>query len=173
MKRVARFLVVLLASGAILAWVAATVVERTTRQWFEEDIVLRSGLVGNGVRQNLLAHWSQIPDAGLGRLLTDIARDERIMAAAACTDRLEMLARSPLMPPQISCAAIGKRMAESRAKAELSAEPRPVWGWVWGLPGGDVHVSAVPHRTSTAVIRSPSSHGPFASWSVSVFSIVS
>jgi trehalose 6-phosphate synthase len=144
MKRVARFLVVLLASGAVLAWVAATVVERTTRQWFEEDIVLRAGLVGNGARQNLLAHWSQNPDAGLGRILTDIARDERIMAAAACTDRLEMLARSPLMPPQIACAAIGKRMAEGRAKAAFSAEPRPVWGWVWDLPGGNVHVSAVP-----------------------------
>jgi trehalose 6-phosphate synthase len=144
MKRVARFLVVLLASGAILAWVAATVVERTTRQWFEEDIVLRAGLVGNGARQNLLGHWSQLPDAGLGRILTDIARDERIMAAAACTDRLEMLARSPLMPPQISCAAIGRRIDEGRAKAEFSAESRPVWGWVWGLPGGDVHVSAVP-----------------------------
>ncbi|HEY5283994.1 MAG TPA: trehalose-6-phosphate synthase, partial [Polyangia bacterium] len=144
MKRVARFLVVLLASGALLAWVAATVVERTTRRWFEDDIVLRAGLVENGARQNLLAHWSQSPDAGLGRIVADIARDERIMAAAACTDKMEMLARSPLMPPQISCAAIGKRMAESRAKAALSTEPRPVWGAVWGLPGGDVHVSAVP-----------------------------
>lgn len=126
MKRVARFLVVLLASGAILAWVAATVVERISRRWFEEDIVLRDGLVGNGARQNLLAHWSQNPDAGLGRILTDLARDERMMAATACSDRMEMLARSPLMPPQISCAAIGKRMAESRAKAEFFAEPRPV-----------------------------------------------
>jgi len=144
MKRVARFLVVLLASGAVLAWVAATVVERTTRQWFEEDIVLRSGLVESGARQNILSHWSQNPDAGLGRILTDIARDERIMAAAACSDRMDMLARSPLMPPQISCAAIGKRMAESRAKAEFSNRPRPVWGAVWVLPGGDVHVSAVP-----------------------------
>jgi trehalose 6-phosphate synthase len=144
MKRVARFLVVLLASGAILAWVAATLVERTSRHWFEEDIVLRDGLVGSGARQNLLAHWSQNPDAGLGRILTDLARDERIMAATACSDRMEMLARSPLMPPQISCAAIGKRMAEDRAKTEFSAEPRPVWGAVWGLPGGDVHVSAVP-----------------------------
>jgi trehalose 6-phosphate synthase len=35
-------------------------------------------------------------------------------------------------------------MAEGRAKAAFSAEPRPVWGWVWDLPGGNVHVSAVP-----------------------------
>jgi trehalose 6-phosphate synthase len=144
MKRIARFVLALLASGALLAWAAAAVVERTTRQWFEEDIVARAGLVGAGARQNLFAHWSPNPEAGLDRVLTDIVRDERIMAAAACTDRMELLARSPLLPPQISCAAIGKRVAESRARAAFSAQAPAVWGWVWGLPGGDVHVSAVP-----------------------------
>ncbi len=144
MRRVAQFLIALLASGALLAWVATVIVERTTRKWFEEDIISRAALVGAGARQNLLAHWSRNPAAGLDRILTDIARDERIMAAAVCTDRMEMLARSPLMPPQMTCAAIGKRMAESRLRDDSSTEAHAVWGSAWSLPGGNVHVSAVP-----------------------------
>jgi trehalose 6-phosphate synthase len=142
MKRVARFLLVLLASGVLLAWLAAVLVERTTRQWFEEDILLRSGLVASGARQNLLAHWSR-SDGDLGRALNDITRDERIMAAAVCTDRMEMLARTSELPGQLSCAAIGRKMAEGWAKA-MDSDRRRVWGSVWSLPGGDVHVSAAP-----------------------------
>ena len=143
MRRVARFLLVLLASGAVLAWVAATLVERTTRQWFEEDIVLRAGLVASGARQALIAHWSRGDSDALARILADIARDERIMAAAVCTDRLDMLARTAQLPAQLTCAAIGKKMAETWAKI-TDSESRRVWGSVWQLPGGDVHVSAVP-----------------------------
>ncbi len=144
MRRVARFVIALLASGALLAWVAAAVVERTTRRWFEEDIVSRASAVGNSARHELLSHWSPAQSDALTHILDNIAGEERIMAAAACSVGMEMLAHSPLMPPKISCPAIGKRMAESRARVEPSAEPSPVWGAVWGLPGGDVHVSAVP-----------------------------
>ena len=143
MKRVARFLVVLLAAGILLAWVAAMVVERTTRHWFEEDIVQRSGLVANNARQQLLASWAPPQGDALAASLTNITRDERIMAAAACTEGGQLLARTPLLPPQLTCAAIAKRVAEARAKADPSERERPVWGLVWGLPGGDVHVSAV------------------------------
>jgi trehalose 6-phosphate synthase len=144
MSRVARFLIVLLASGALLAWIAATIVERTTRQWFEEDIVERAGLVASGARQNLVSHWSRAEGDALIRILADIARDERIMAASLCTSRLELLARTPEMPAQLTCAAIGKKMAETAAQVTDAIDARRVWGSVWSLPGGDVHVSAVP-----------------------------
>jgi trehalose 6-phosphate synthase len=143
MKRVARFLLVLLASGALLAWVAALVVERTTREWFEEDIRSRAGLVATGSRQNLLSHWSRGDSDALTGILNDITRDERIMAAAACTDRMEMLARTPELPGQISCTAIGKKMNETWLRTN-EGDARQVWGTVWSLPGGDVYVSTAP-----------------------------
>jgi len=144
MRRFARFLVAILASGAILAWIAVTWVERTTRQWFEEDIVLRARLVTSGAQRELLSHWS--PEAGeaLGRILANIARDERIMAAAACTPSSAMLARSPLLPSQVTCPAIADRVAQGHGKATPQADAPPVHTWVWDLPGGDVHVSVVP-----------------------------
>jgi trehalose 6-phosphate synthase len=144
MKRVARFLVVLLASVALLAWAAATVVERTTREWFEKDIILRAKLVENGAHQDLLSHWSPNTGDALGGILANIARDERIMAAAACTDRMVLLAHTALLPAQLSCAAIAKRMSEAHARTAFSSEPLSVWGTAWELPGGEVHVSAVP-----------------------------
>jgi trehalose 6-phosphate synthase len=143
MKRVARFLVALLASAALLAWVASMVVVRTTRQWFEEDIVLRAGLVANGARGELLARWAPGQGDALGATLANLARAERIMAAAACTEDGQILARTPLLPPQLTCTAIAKRVAEARAKADPSESQRPVWGSVWDLPGGNVYVSIV------------------------------
>jgi trehalose 6-phosphate synthase len=131
----------LLASGGLLAWAAATMVERTTRQWFEEDIMLRSGLVASGARSELLSHWSSTENNELGRILGNIARDERIMGAALCTARMEMLARTQVLPPSITCQAIARKMTDNLLKERAS---RPVWGTVWTLPGGDVHVSAVP-----------------------------
>jgi trehalose 6-phosphate synthase len=96
--------------------------------------------VASGVRQNLVTQWPRGDSDAMARILADIARDERIMAAALCTDRLDMLAHTAQMPAQLSCAAIGKKMAETSTHSEAQR----VWGSVWPLPGGDVHVSAVP-----------------------------
>lgn len=142
MKRVARFLLVLLVSGAVLAWGATVLVERTTREWFEEDITSRAALVASGARQNLLSHWSRGDSEALARILNDIARDERIMAVTVCTDQLEMLAHTPELPGQVTCPAIGKKMNEAWLKT--GGDARRVWGEVWPLPGGDVYVSAAP-----------------------------
>ena len=54
MKRVARFLAVLLVSGAVLAWVAASLAVRISRAWFEEDLLARTMVVANGARPALL-----------------------------------------------------------------------------------------------------------------------
>jgi trehalose 6-phosphate synthase len=142
MKRVARFVVALLASVALLAWVASTVVERTTRQWFQKDITLLAGSVGQGARQALLSHWNE--HESLDATLADIARNERIMGAAACSRQMRMLARSPLLPAQLTCPAIAQRMEQTRVERAFATEPASVWGAVWPLPGGDVHVSVVP-----------------------------
>ncbi|MBN2572951.1 MAG: trehalose-6-phosphate synthase [Deltaproteobacteria bacterium] len=143
MKRVARFLIVLLASGALLAWLAATVVTHVSRHWFEEDIVERSGRVGDSARAALLARWAPGQGEALTALLANIVRDERIMGAMACAEDGRALARTPLLPPQVGCAAVAKRRTEARAQAG----PPPsssVWGAVWDLPGGNAYVAMVP-----------------------------
>jgi trehalose 6-phosphate synthase len=144
MRRVAQFLLVVLASGAVLAWLATTLVDRAARRWFEEDIVSRAGTVASGARQELMSHWSPREGDALARILADIERKERIMAAALCTDRLDTLARTTQWPAELTCTAIGKTMAQTTAQATQTSDSRRVWASIWQLPGGDVHVSAVP-----------------------------
>ena len=148
MKRVARFLVVLLASGAVLAWVAALVVTRTTRHWFEEDIVARAGQVAEHTRPALLPRWAPGQSEALGAVLANLVRDERLLGAAACSEDAQPLARTPLLPPQLSCSVVAKRWAEARAKAEPAGQLARIWGGVFDLPGGNAYVSAVSLATA-------------------------
>ena len=142
MNRTLRFLLALLAGLAALTLAGAVVVQKTTRQWFDEDIALRVRLVATGAGSALLQRWSSQDRVPLEQLLSDIARDERIMAAAACGPGATLLAQTPTFPADLNCLHISERM-RAAAGHDVKAVGTP-WGMVWELPGGDVQVSAVP-----------------------------
>jgi trehalose 6-phosphate synthase len=141
MSRALRFLLVLLLGLGLLTWVASEVVHSTTRAWFEKDINLRAELVVTGARQTLITHWRKEKQAELLALLTDMTHDERILAAAACGPDSAPLALTSEFPSQILCQALGGHVRPS------STSPPSDWA-SWrtevSLPGGDVHVSAIP-----------------------------
>ena len=142
MTRTLRFLLALLAGLAALTLAGAVVVQKTTRQWFDEDTALRVRLVATGAGSALLQRWFSQDRVPLEQLLSDIARDERIMAAAACGPDAALLAQTPTFPADLSCLHISERMrAAAGHKVKAAGTP---WGMVWELPGGDVQVSAVP-----------------------------
>jgi trehalose 6-phosphate synthase len=144
MKRLARFLALLLVSGALLAWVAASLVVRISRAWFEEDLLERTVAVANGARPILLASWSPVQAEGLTAALATLVRGERILAAAACAPSGQMIAHTPLLPPPLTCQAVAKRMTDSLAGERPAARSPAIWGTAWNVPGGGVHVSVVP-----------------------------
>ena len=144
MKRVARFLAVLLVSGAVLAWVAASLVVRISRAWFEEELLERTAVVVSGARPTLLASWSAAQAESLTAALANVVRGERLLGVAACTPSAQMLAQTPLLPPPLTCPAVAKRMTESLANEKPAARSPAIWGTPWSLPGGAVHVSVVP-----------------------------
>jgi trehalose 6-phosphate synthase len=139
-SRAARFSFGLVLGLALLAWVGSYALERTTRGWFERDITLRAHLAANGARQALVARWHSGGARELQRLLADLTRDERIMAAAACGTDLRLVAATPGFPPAFACRDVGWRMREAPAP---EAEWRS-WSDVFDLPGGRVQVDAVP-----------------------------
>lgn len=57
MRRAARFLAVLLVGLALLTSVGYFAITRTTRQWFEKDLLLRSQLAVDAARESLTSHW--------------------------------------------------------------------------------------------------------------------
>jgi trehalose 6-phosphate synthase len=139
MRSAMRFVVALVLGLALVTWVASVLVQQTTRDWFDKDLNLRAQLAVSGARQALIAHWREERRSDLRGLLSEITHDERIMAAAACGADLTLLARTRDFPDPFTCGEIGERIRSTPPSA--AAQP---WRSVESLPGGNVHVSAIP-----------------------------
>jgi trehalose 6-phosphate synthase len=134
MSRAVRFLVMLVIGMAVLGIAGYFALTRTTRSWFEADLALRSGLAVGAARQSLVASWEG-DRARLRDSLSDIARDERILGAAACAPDGESLASTGLYPEELSCAWV---------TAQMRREPEDGSSWSTSRdrPGGRVQLTA-------------------------------
>jgi trehalose 6-phosphate synthase len=150
--RVVRFVLALLLGLGLLAWGATVLVQRTTRAWFERDISLRARLATATARETLASRWSVGKQRELRAALVDFTHDERIMGAAACAPDFQLLAATPDFPEPFRCDRLKPRLPAtdhadddlSDAASEAAAGPESVWESVERLPGGTVHVSAIP-----------------------------
>ncbi|MBL9025323.1 MAG: trehalose-6-phosphate synthase [Myxococcales bacterium] len=131
--RAGRFIFVLVAGLALLAIAGYFGLTQTTRSWFERDLELRSTLAVASARQGLMANWGAA-STRLSETLTDITRDERIMAAAACSSTGELLASTDAYPTQFSCRSVLERMQEESPGS-------PTWSMTPELPSGPIHLS--------------------------------
>jgi trehalose 6-phosphate synthase len=140
MRRAVRFLLVLLVGLAVLVVIGYAALAHTTRVWFDKDLALRSHLAVTSARQGLLAYWDD--RARLAATLDDITRDERVMAAAACSAAGESLASTASYPPDFSCRSVLQRM-RSEVPRDATA-----WSMTSELPSGRVHLSVTPVGTA-------------------------
>jgi trehalose 6-phosphate synthase len=141
MVRTLRFTAALVVGLALITLIASLIVHRTTSNWFEKDVRLRSQLAVNGARQGLIIHWNKEQSRDLHKILLEITHDERILAAAACAPDLTLLTKTPEFPDTFTCAEIGQNL---RPGADSSSGIWTEWHDVKSLPGGNVHVSAIP-----------------------------
>lgn len=141
MRYAVRFIIALVFGLAFVTWVASVIVQRTTHDWFERDLNLRAQLAVTGARQALISHWHDEQRSGLRELLSEITRDERIMAAAACRADSTLLTQTQGFPGRFTCAEIAERVRSTEVTMGAAASP---WRSVESLPGGDVHVTAIP-----------------------------
>ncbi len=149
MKPPIRFVLAMVAGLALLTWVASGLVDRTTREWFERDVRLRAELAVSGAKQALLGHWRKTVRHDLRNLLTELTRDERIMAAAACDSQLTTLAATSGFPSEFSCRKVA---AHVRPDPQTPATGWKTWHDVASLPAGSVLVSAVPILTDNRAL---------------------
>jgi trehalose 6-phosphate synthase len=140
-SRLVQIVLALVVGLGILAWAVAGVVQETARQWFERDLKLRARLVVTGARASLAADWYKDRQRELEGQLIEIARDERIMAVAACGEDFVRLASTQGFPSEFGCREIGIRASSPEASPRESIEE---WSTVSRLPGGSIHVSAMP-----------------------------
>jgi trehalose 6-phosphate synthase len=133
---VALLVPLLLVLGAI-AWGATALVERTSRRGFERDMRARAELLVGGVREPLAEALRKDERARVRRILSELARDDRVSAAALCDAGDALVASTPGRPEGLGCRAVRAQWPGERATPEA---------WDFGAlgPGGPVHVTAVP-----------------------------
>jgi len=142
MPRMAQFILTLIVGLALLTWAATNVVQTTAREWFERDVSSRAQLVLIGASQSLANFWYvNVPE--LQKQLMDLARDERVIGAAACNSDLSPRFSTPGFPDEFRCAAVGRRV---RTMEGVDGEVGRLqqWNTVATLPTGRVHVSVMP-----------------------------
>ena len=131
-----RVIVPLLAGLALLAWGAAIAVNQATQAWFMRDLALRARLAVVGAQGTLAAHIGTGNRRKLGVLLEELARDERIMGAEACTADLVTVARTEAFPERFSCEAVRGRVPPGEEPLALDFSDES--------GGGRVYVSVHP-----------------------------
>jgi trehalose 6-phosphate synthase len=140
-KRWFPFLLALVVGLGLLAWGASVIVVRTTGQWFEKDMKLRSELAVRGAQHILAEHWRSDGRETLLSVLNDITRDERIMTAAACALDFSPLASTPGFPEDILMRNIASKLNRTSGPGGIDRQTRTT---NVNLKGGPVHISLVP-----------------------------
>jgi trehalose 6-phosphate synthase len=134
-----RFLVVLIPGLALLSWGVWIAAGRASRAWFEHDATQRSALAVAAGREGLVDHWHPAEAGEVALILGEIARDDRIVGAAACLPDGTTLAATPAYPRPFRCEAVAPQLP-GEGWVETGAGPWTTRGSVDRRP---VHVSAV------------------------------
>lgn len=124
MPRSLRFVIVLLLGLSALSTAAVLSVHSQLRAWFAQDLSLRARLAMSGAKRPLVDHWNQ--PTVLTELLTELAHDERLLAAAACSPTGQPFARSDSFPASLGCDATETRLARV-GQSELHISNFPIF----------------------------------------------
>jgi trehalose 6-phosphate synthase len=93
-----RLLLPLLAAIAVVAVAVGVVTIRTTRAWFEAELHSRALLATNSVRQGILEAYASGSNMKLSTLLSDIVRNDQVVAAALCSSAGTVVSRTAQFP---------------------------------------------------------------------------
>jgi len=131
MRSSIRYLLLLFASLALVAWGASALFNRQAMAWAERDMGMRARLAVSAAGPSL----GQATGGAARKLLDAMVRDERLMGAALCQRDGRPEATSNGFPPALAC---GELPAEAREAGEQGWD-RTVTG-----PTGAAHMTVMP-----------------------------
>ncbi len=123
-----RFLVPLLLTLGVAAYLALPLVDRLTLRWFSRDLVTRGELLTNALSDSISDAVKDPEGVRLKALFDRAVRDERLVAIGLCTRDGKLLLRTDNYPKTLEC----------KAAQEVAEEQAPVIQ----IPGGPVQVGA-------------------------------
>ncbi|HZR11049.1 MAG TPA: trehalose-6-phosphate synthase [Myxococcales bacterium] len=112
------------------------VVSTTSRSWFEDDVRRRAELAIRGAGDALSQSWARGDRVSVRRVLDDITRDERILAAAACAPDGSVFAQTADFPRSLPCSRfVARSLGNGQART---------WNRAERVDGASVYLSALP-----------------------------
>jgi len=113
MSRALRVTLGIFAGLGLLVLASSFFVSRTLNEWFERDLAARADLAVAGARDKLTEDWSGTSSERMRALLTVVARDERLVAAAACGADGSILAATSDWPAEVPCSLAVRHVRDS------------------------------------------------------------
>ena len=99
-----RFIIPLCMALAAIAYAVVPLVDRLTLNWFVRDLDMRSSLITNTVREQLLADLGEPrPRLRVLKLFNGVIQDERVYAVGFCDPSGQMLYSSRQFPASVRC----------------------------------------------------------------------
>ena len=133
---------------ALVAWAATSLLETTARSWFERDIATRARLAVSVARDALVSHIGAGDRLRVAAVLDEIARNEHVVAAAACGTAGGTLARTRGLPAPLACDALSRTSPGAGAPRLSSHEI----DFSTLVDGGQVLVSVLPLLDGNALL---------------------
>jgi trehalose 6-phosphate synthase len=121
MTRPLRFTLIVLAGLGLLVLATSFFVSRTIDEWVARDLSTRATLALRGARPALVTSWITGSTERLAALLNELTRDERVVAAIACTRDGRRVAATSEWPAQVSCASVAPTIRPA------ANSPGPLW----------------------------------------------
>lgn len=141
MTRPLRFTLIVLTGLGLLVLATSFFVNRTLSEWVDRDLATRAELGVRGARPALVTSWIAGSPERLNALLSDLARDERMVAAAACTRDGTRVAATVDWPVHVTCEDAAPHV---RPSADAAGSAWTSWYTTVDLGARDAHLSAIP-----------------------------
>ena len=131
-----RFLLLLVASLALVAWGASALFNRQARAWADRDTGMRARLAASAAAPSL----EEATGPSARRLLDALVRDERLLGAALCLRDGRTEVASNGFPASMGCHALS---SEARATGDEG------WDGTASTPAGAAHLTVIPVATAS------------------------
>ncbi|WP_280150917.1 trehalose-6-phosphate synthase [Piscinibacter sp. XHJ-5] len=121
-----RFLIPLLVTLVVAAYLTVPVMDRLTLRWFARDLNIRGELIANTLAEPIIDAVGLRNDRRLQMLIDRATQDERMVAIALCSTSGQVIHRTAGFPKTLTCT--------EAARLTHQADPR------LRIEGGPVHV---------------------------------
>jgi trehalose 6-phosphate synthase len=125
-----------LAGTALIILAVAPLASKVVERWSQRDIELRSRLIFNTIRDQVVAGLASTNSANLVPVFERIAEDERVLGLGFCNEAGQLVYATRRIPPSIDCRSAVRAKTDTFATA--SAEGHRLLVGAFPLPAGSV-----------------------------------